>query len=271
VTSFEFFRGRCENTKYFYCQIVLKDCTLQFIENDLPKLCSVNEDSILYFVAVWETFEIMKNGKIKSRGGFMKISSNSIEVNVRNNDFRFAPYTVYGAERFSARCFGLNILFSLHDEVDAKILETYIPKLYENYVAQNRLPKEFGNDWETAIMHWECWKHERNLFLGLSPEDKALYELVGNLIGDFDWIIPLEADVSGDGGWWAIVWNTIQIARNGGGEDDIYKHLFPHASIMGAETKPELAENEILLSRIDIRNKKRMEVATKIVKLIQEA
>ena len=273
MTSFEYFRGRCERTKYFYCQIVLKDCTLHFIENDLPKLRSVSEEDILYFIAVWKIFEIRKNGKIKSRTSYERISSRSVETDwcSDDGDLKFAPYNTYCVDRFTARCFGLDALYNLHGKVDVKILDAYIPKLYESYVLRKKIPKGFRQMWETTITYWEGWKCERNLFLALSPENKALYEKVDNLIDDFDWIIFREAAPSGDAGWWAIVWNTIQIVRNGGDEDGVYKHLLPHAGIMGDEMRPELAGSEILLSKIEIRDKKRAEVAAKIVKLIKEA
>jgi len=224
MTSFEFFRGRCEHTKYFYCQIVLTDYALLFLENDLPKLLLINDSDILYFIAVWQTFKIEKNGKIKSSGTFRNISSNSVETGKSDDDFKFAPYTTYCVNPFMRGYFGLNVLYNLYDTVDNQILETYIPMLFENYTAQ-KSSKKLQEEWNETIKYWEGWKYERGIYLGLSREDKELYKQVENAIYHFDNDMERESAPSGEYSWFSIVWNSVQIVRNSGNEDDLVKHL----------------------------------------------
>jgi len=261
MTSFEFFRGRCEHTKYFYFQVVLKDYTLLLLENDLPKLLSIDESDMLYFVAVWQTFKIDKNGKVKSSdGGFRKIGSDSIDTGNSDDDFKFAPYTTYCYKKFYRSFLGLHIPYNLYEKIDTKILEAFIPELFDNYIAQNS-SKKFQKEWNEAITHWEGWKYERSLFLGLSHEDKTLYEEVEKIIHRFDEDMVRETESSGKYSWFSIVWNSVQIVRNGEDENDLIKHLSKISRHYNDEYKEQRKRYENI----------RREAAKEIVKLIRES
>jgi len=262
MKGFEFYRGRCKQTTYFYCQIVLKDYSLLLLENDLPKLLSINEDDILYFVAVWQPYEIKKNGKAKSSdGGFRRISSNSVDTgkSALNDDYTFAPYVCYAMKKFFGCYFGLDIIYNLHDKVDAEILEAYIPRLFENYTAQNK-PERFLNEWETEIAYWKGWKHERDIFLRLSKEDKVIYEQAQIIINNFDNTMKENTMPSGEYSWFSIVWNSVQVIRNGGGIDEVVEHLSKSGRRYGDEYKEQR----------NIYENNRKETAKKLIKLVRE-
>ena len=75
------------------------------------------------------------------------------------------------------------------------------------------------------------WHDETALLASLSPDDSVLFEKPQWLIGEFDWLIPMESRSVGEGQLCDIVWNTIKLVRNGDDTDEVIRHLKKHGRI----------------------------------------
>jgi hypothetical protein len=280
MAVFERFRRQCKHTKYFDCHIVLKDYTLLMIENDLPRLLLVNEDDVFYFNCIWEEFTIRDDGSIKDVGCYRKLSS--------EHDF---GSTSGGREGYLPEmAFSTDIPHALHDKgVNAEIIEALFPQMLECYKGQmeraleewvkdegeeraENIRRRYLEEWEEDI---GGLRQQIGLESGLSREDKVLYNQVTNLVCEFDWMIPAESDSFGEGMLCMIVWNTIQIVRNGGGAAEVRKHLgkygrlvkeneVTYADIKDCEAVSEQKKFAIYM------NSRNLEAAGKIVDLIRE-
>jgi len=114
MTNFGFFRERCKKADYFCCNIVLNDMTLITIESDLTRLLAINKEDVFYFYGVWR-FDTE----------YWRLT--------RDSDFNYI-YTFFTADwRSSYSNLRIDFLYSLHGKIDTKILNSYIPKLFEAY------------------------------------------------------------------------------------------------------------------------------------------
>ena len=243
MTNFEFYCDRCKYTNYFECQIVLKDYTFYWIDNDLQKLLSIDKDDVFYFIGAWEYFEIDNGEIIKSPNSFHTITSNSKDGrNVRINILLYDWLTPLS---------GTEILYNLYSkDVAVEILDSFLPQLSEcmkqkiyrkfekqgygwNQKKDKRKQRRVKKNRKILLSAWNKqitgWKQERDLKTGFNNEDKILYEKVQDMIYEFQPEIQWDSAISGEGQWCMIVWNTIQIVKNGGGENEVINHLSPFA------------------------------------------
>jgi len=133
ITKFEFFKEQCKDIQ-FLCHIFYKDETFITIENDLPRLMSVDENHILLFQGVWahgkdEYYDLL------SRKGFTHLSTTYVG-DIGDFDSTFILLELNGL--------GVNI----------DVIDSLIPKLYEIYerrIRESQSPEYyrwFKEDWD---------------------------------------------------------------------------------------------------------------------------
>ena len=272
MNNFKFFRRKCKHTEFFDCQIALKDYKLLFIENDLEKLLAVEENDVFYFTGGWKHYRYNR-GKKTNIKKFIDISSDYR----KEDEYYFYEYWD------STEVFNIEILYALFDRgVDLKILESYIPQLFELYDAlerqgeadfaedernlENKYYKAYKHNYNVFLMNWDyCingWRKKCDLALGMNDEDKVLYKQVEDMIGDCLPEIFCDIPPGCEFRLFNIVWENIQIVRNGGREEEVYAYLLPHC------WKHEYADPK-LQKKYDIRDEnQRRELAKKLVELI---
>jgi len=146
LTHFEFFREKCKTTQ-FVCHVFYTDYVLETIENDLPRLLSINEDKALYFHGAWKQSE--HNGWVF----FIETSSSSGSQRNASHIHGFFPHFL-----------DTKILFDLCDMgVGLDTVKSLIPKLYEVYSRQAKAAgdiayRNFVENWETYYM--KGWRAE---------------------------------------------------------------------------------------------------------------
>ena len=160
MTSFELYRKKCETILEgirpvrFMCHIFYNNYTLETIEDDLQRLCSINESDVLFFVGVWERAEYEDDGF-----GF------ECGYNLLTSAY---PENQYEACQTSNRFYNLysNLLGGLLSSgVELDIVESLIPKLYKVYQAQALAEgfREFEIVWKGYLDEWRHYiDHEFN-------------------------------------------------------------------------------------------------------------
>lgn len=249
MTNFELFCEKCKHTEYFYCQIVLTDYTLHLIKSDIQKLLSIKEDDVFYFTGYFQDFWLNKEGEIEHGSFYEEMSSDS-------------KYS-YKTKNRTPMSYGISIVHILFRKgVEVNLIEPFIPQLFESYT-----DKWTENSRKNSLRHWRdeifSWETERDLHASLSDDDKVLFKKMEDLIFEFDWMIPVESATSGEGQFCVIVWDTIQIVRNGGGIDEVINRLAKHGSLNVDSWQTEE-------EAIEARQKHYIEIADKIIKLINE-
>jgi hypothetical protein len=212
------------------------------IENDLQKILKVNPDDIFFFIGLWELFDFSKSEKIKHIGRYRSVASNDT---VNGKDGRNLGSTSgRGHGCIPELNFDIGILYAMSAKgLSAEYMEACLPQMFETFnqqlergIAEQIIkwkisnPEKWANDVRNnRLREWELkvkgWRDDYTLIRGLSPEDLDLYEKVEELIWDFDWMIPEESAIEGEGHMTNITWNTIKIVQNGGGANEVIAHL----------------------------------------------
>ena len=161
----DFFTKKCKFRELFACQIFFKDNTLQLIENDLEMLKKVDEQQILRFKGIFQSF----TGKWKPDDFPDMVWYESVDWNWQDDygkvltvEFSYGHH-VENAESSpidSFLNFGLSFLYDLIEKegIAYEIVETLIPQLYRHY--------------DAVLNRWPCsydrfskkWEHEANKF-----------------------------------------------------------------------------------------------------------
>jgi len=278
MNNFEYFVENCRYTKYFDCQIVLRDYTLLLIEYDFKALSAVEVNDVLFFMGVWE-HPYSGSGEKTEADRFAYITS---DYRNKDDDDFLDDYW------YSPEDFNVDLLHALFDMgVDVEIIESYIPRLFEVYDAmarqgedelieraeinsqdniwrewENNLDRVFIWNYKVFLMNWDGWvdgwRKKCDLMLGMSAEDKALFKQVEKLVREYCPAIYVETPPGCQWEWCKTIWDIIQLVRNDGTKDEVRCYL----------SENDLrSDNEFFQKWYEQQH---MEAAEKLIKLIRE-
>jgi len=278
---------------------VLKNYRLVLIDSELQELLLINEDDVFYFEGVWKIFNDDDEDNFKTHNDLAMIDSNTNVAEKEGGNYS----TSAGVWNNPMGVFGIGIFHTLYGMgIGVEIIRPMIPQLFESYKKQRQQrlrtlveenPEKDYEEWAKRVSEgfldgwygWDNrikgWEIKCAMLSGFSDEERALYNKVGDLVTEFDWMIPAESDVCGEGQWCTIVQNTIEIVKTGGGVDEVVNHLSKYGTDLDRwkEYRPEDTiedkKNERLMNeRMNERRyeykKERIEVAKKIVWLIKK-
>jgi hypothetical protein len=222
MTNFEFFLEKCKEAKHFFCQIVLKDNTFILLENDyLPILRSVNESEMIVFIGMW-------HDTLKKHNYFISLDS------VLQDKPPYGLHTVYvwmdhHHNKMNTFIFKNEMFFMLlKSGVEPEIIDLMNSQLDECYPLKNH-KRFFSMKRKYSVAkaedlqknHGEYWGNIIGQLSQMPPSDRKLFARlhreIYSGIGDLS-----SSDVHL---WDDVVFDVMKIVRDGGGDEEVDKHL----------------------------------------------
>lgn len=254
MTNFQFFVERCEGSRHFFCQIVTNNRTFILIEDDLPKLLSVDESKIHVFIGAWHT-------RIGRYNYYVLIMPDSVLKN--EPQYGLTKMYMTSEDLFSISVFKNEMFYMLLEAgVEPEIIDAMTVHLKKNDTTKNKTSayREPSKIFSVASAEElprggnEFWRGLIDRLSKMLPADRKLFaQLHGEIIGVLG--DPHSSDVHA---WDDVALDIMKIAREGGGAEDVHRYLQPYGWFY------DDPQRDIQFA------KKREELAQKLVEMITE-